>query len=302
MYLHDDPPAMRRLVADASRAFGRAQAYVYKDYFAVMFLKEMAAEDPDVVFKGGTCLSKCYGAIDRFSEDVDLGIEARHATEGRRKAMKRSVVGCLARIGLEPSNVGETRSRREFNRYEVPLPPLGPAEPADALLVETAVMTPASPAERRPLQSFVGEYCESAGYSEAVERYGLGRFEVLANSMERTFVDKVFAVCDYYLSGAVPARQSRHIYDLCKLSALISFDDSLADLFETVRAQRAGGHRCPSAEEGADVPGTLRAIVESGAYRLDYERVTSPLLYEDVPYGTAIEALPAIAEFLGKNR
>jgi predicted nucleotidyltransferase component of viral defense system len=25
-----------------------------------------------VIFKGGTALSKCYGMIDRFSEDIDL--------------------------------------------------------------------------------------------------------------------------------------------------------------------------------------------------------------------------------------
>lgn len=28
----------------------------------------------DVAFKGGTALSKCFSAIDRFSEDIDLSI------------------------------------------------------------------------------------------------------------------------------------------------------------------------------------------------------------------------------------
>ena len=300
MYLHESPQAMRRLVADAAKEFGRAQPYVYKDYFATLFLREMVVEDPDIVFKGGTCLSKCYNAIARFSEDIDLGIEAIHATEGRRKAMKRAVLICLSKIGLEPSNLEETRSRREFNRYEVPIPPLDPAEPKDAFLVETAVMNPASPAEKMPLQSFIGEYCEAMGYREAVDAYGLERFEVLANSMERTFTDKVYAICDYYLAGIIPARQSRHIYDLYKLLSLVKLDDSLANLFETVRLQRKGGHRCPSAEDGVDVSAILLDIVGKDVYRKDYEDKTVPLLYEEIAYNEASSALPKIAAFLKK--
>lgn len=293
MYLHDNEEHLSQAVRAVSEAYGISEAYAAKDYYACTVLKEVLALDRDLVFKGGTSLSKCYGAIDRFSEDLDLGIPHEHATEGMRKTIKKAVVEGTGAAGLAVSNLAETRSRRDYNLYRIPLPGSG-----DSILLETAIMTPASPYEIRPIQSFVGQFAEEAGRAELIELYGLGPFEVKANSLERTFVDKVFAVCDYYLSGAVPDRQSRHIYDLCKLSALISFDDSLADLFETVRAQRAGGHRCPSAEEGADVPGTLRAIVESDSYRLDYERVTSPLLYEDVPYGTAIEALPAIAGFI----
>lgn len=29
---------------------------------------------PDIVFKGGTSLSKCYHIIKRFSEDIDLNV------------------------------------------------------------------------------------------------------------------------------------------------------------------------------------------------------------------------------------
>lgn len=161
-------------------------------------------------------------------------------------------------------------------------------------------MTPASPAEKRPLQSFISEYCEAMGHREAVEAYGLERFEVLANSMERTFTDKVYAICDHSLAGSIPARQSRHIYDLYKLLSLVKLDDSLANLFETVRLQRKGGHRCPSAEDGVDVSAILLDIAGKGVYRKDYEGKTVPLLYEEVAYNEASSALPKIAAFLKK--
>ena len=34
--------------------------------------------EPNFIFKGGTSLSKVYQVIDRFSEDLDLGIHPSH--------------------------------------------------------------------------------------------------------------------------------------------------------------------------------------------------------------------------------
>lgn len=110
-----------------------------------------------------------------------------------------------------------------------------------------------------------------------------GPFEVLANSMERTFCDKVYALCDYYLAGEIPHRQSRHVYDLRKLSRCTSLDENLAALMRTVREQRLEGYRCPSAEPEMDIPVLLEHIAAKEAYRHDYEHVTAPLLYETMP-------------------
>ena len=42
MYLHENPEEMAQLVTDASIRFGRAEAYVLKDYYATMVLREVA--------------------------------------------------------------------------------------------------------------------------------------------------------------------------------------------------------------------------------------------------------------------
>ena len=55
-----------------------------------MILKELVQRNPNVVFKGGTSLSKAYHAIDRFSEDIDITFE-EHLGEARRKKIKISV-------------------------------------------------------------------------------------------------------------------------------------------------------------------------------------------------------------------
>lgn len=51
---------------------------IEKDYWVVWVLERLFSLDklkPHLTFKGGTSLSKIFGAIDRFSEDVDLSIE-----------------------------------------------------------------------------------------------------------------------------------------------------------------------------------------------------------------------------------
>jgi Nucleotidyl transferase AbiEii toxin, Type IV TA system len=51
---------------------------VEKDFWVCWTLKRLfrlEAPPAGLIFKGGTSLSKVYGAIDRFSEDVDLSFE-----------------------------------------------------------------------------------------------------------------------------------------------------------------------------------------------------------------------------------
>ncbi len=292
MYLHDDTALFEEALLGAAAEFSMSEEFIAKDYWAMTMLAEVMKRSQILVFKGGTCLSKCYGAINRFSEDVDLGIPYEHATEGMRRGIKRAVVESADVLGVEVSNLSETRSRREYNRYDIAL---GGA--ARSLILETAVMTPASPYNIRPVQSFIGSFVEVRDANLAKE-LGLLSFEVRANSLERTFADKVFAICDYYMSGDITARQSRHIYDLHKLLGMVSLDDEMRSLMETVRTQRVGGYGNPSADDGVNLSAVLEEIVVKESYKSDYERITMPLLYEDVAYDEAVSALREIAAFL----
>ena len=114
--------------------------------------------------------------------------------------------------------------------------------------------------------------------------------------IERTLVDKVFAVCDYYLKGDV-RRHSRHIYDIYKLLPLVKLDDSMRKLFSEVRRVRAKNAKlCPSAQQGTDIREILRKIVDSRVYRNDYENVTSRILEEKIPYDSAVKAIQTLME------
>lgn len=294
VYLHETPVALSQLVRTTAREYHMSEPHVLKDYYATMILKELTSRYPDLVFKGGTCLSKCYKAIDRFSEDVELGFPYEEATEEMQEAIEQAVVASAEAMGLAIVNLDATRSGRDCSRYDISI-----RGRRDRLIVETAVMTPACPFETKPLQSFIGQLLAEWGRDDLLQLYELEAFNVLANSLERTFVDKVFAICDYFLvSNGIPPRQSRHIYDLHKLVGLVSLDENMASLFAQVREQRKGSYRCPSAEEGASLPDILDDILKSDSYRSDYNNVTLSLLYEDVSYEEAIQSLARIRDFL----
>lgn len=75
------PAVDRQDIFDAEAArLGTLARYVEKDFWVCCILdilyNGLPQERPRILFKGGTSLSKVYGLIDRFSEDVDFTIFA----------------------------------------------------------------------------------------------------------------------------------------------------------------------------------------------------------------------------------
>jgi predicted nucleotidyltransferase component of viral defense system len=66
------------LFLSAARRVGTAVQNVEKDYWVCWVLRTLYHRLPDgsprLLFKGGTSLSKAYGLIQRFSEDIDITV------------------------------------------------------------------------------------------------------------------------------------------------------------------------------------------------------------------------------------
>lgn len=77
MFLHEDKELFREVIVATAEDLGIVVPIVEKDYYVTMILKMLSEEKPDCVFKGGTSLSKCHHAIERFSEDVDISFSNR---------------------------------------------------------------------------------------------------------------------------------------------------------------------------------------------------------------------------------
>lgn len=73
-FVHDDVEFDQLLqIVAAKRGIG--VALVEKDYWVTHTLWALHAQGFDVWFKGGTSLSKGFGLVERFSEDLDLKLE-----------------------------------------------------------------------------------------------------------------------------------------------------------------------------------------------------------------------------------
>jgi len=73
-FVHDDADfdALLQIVAEKR---GLGVALIEKDYWVTHTLWALHAQGFEVWFKGGTSLSKGFGLIERFSEDLDLKLE-----------------------------------------------------------------------------------------------------------------------------------------------------------------------------------------------------------------------------------
>lgn len=295
--LHHDRDLFEQVILQASSERKIESGIIEKDYFVTLFLKGIVQKQPDIVFRGGTSLSKCFKLIDRFSEDIDLSVEGmERPTERQRKKLKENIMSVIEEYGFSLENAEEIRSRRDFNRYVLRYPStVDTTYLKQHLIVETAVFFRAYPSQRMLVTNFLYEYLATHHHNELIAQYDLQPFEVNVQSAERTFIDKVYALCDYYLSGNT-VEHSRHIYDLYKLLHLVSLDESLKELAQAVAAERKTNKTCLSVQEGVSISALLNEIVRKDAYKADYETITSSLLFESVPYEEVIKSLTRISE------
>lgn len=294
-YLHEDKEEFINAVNLASEYFHILPVIVEKDYYVTMILRELSERQGFVVFKGGTSLSKCHKAIKRFSEDIDITIDSR-LSQGQMKKLKEVIKDIAAELGLAIPNIGETRSRRSYNRYILEYQS-ALSEPDDAVqsavLMETSFAEVAFPTVILQVHSYIGDMMMKEAPDE-LENFHLEPFEMKVQGLDRTLVDKVFAICDYYMQDRVK-KHSRHIYDIYKLLQIVPQTEEFRALIQEVRSVRAMTNICPSAQPEVNVSEMLIFLIENEIYKDDYEKITARILEEDVNYETAIEAVKKIA-------
>ena len=297
--LFNNKDVFEQVILKVSGDTGIDAAIIEKDYYVTLFLKRIVELQPNIVFKGGTSLSKCYKIINRFSEDIDLNIDTESkVTEGQRKKLKENIVTVINEFSFTLENAENVKSKRNYNKYLIEYPAIFSSNfIKEHLIIETAVFTRAYPYEKMSASSIIYDYLYNNGYEKIISEYNeLLPFKTNVQSADRTFIDKLYALGDYYLDNCVQ-EHSRHIYDIFKLYNIVEINEGLKQLVKEVYIEREPNKQCRSAKAGVDMNTLLQEIIDKDVYKKDYEERTSKMLFEYVPYSEAIEVLQKIADY-----
>lgn len=296
MNLHKNPQEFYDTLLVLGDRLNTSPAIIEKDYYVTMFLEALSKRVPNLLFKGGTSLSKCHKIINRFSEDIDLTLDSENQTQGKKRNLKYEIIEVCNELGLELMNEADIRSRRDYNRYEIKYPiHFEGAGIKQYLLVETVFMVKAYPDEIKTATSMIYDFWKEIGDEAAIEEYEMKPFDIRVQTLDRTLVDKVFALCDYAVSNNTTG-YSRHIYDLYRLLSVVVLDDKLKALVKEVREDRKAHERCYTAQDKYDIPSILQQIIDEKIYYKDYEEITKKVLFDGTSYETSITAIHKIIE------
>jgi hypothetical protein len=260
-------------------------AVVEKDFWVCWTLKQLF-EHPvlskQLIFKGGTSLSKVYGLIDRFSEDIDLVLDWRVVDEvedpmGERTITKQrklnevlnekacayiadkmvpqleEALGAHCELEIQP----DEKDQGHVVRVKYPK------------TTNTAGLLPYIQLEIGPLASWLphSEQTITPYAAETFpEQFDAPRCSVRAIDAERTFWEKATILhheAHRPNDSVIPERYSRHYYDLC----LMATDETLkasalekSKLLEDVVLFKKKFYPRTWANYDAAVRGTLKLI------------------------------------------
>jgi hypothetical protein len=231
----------------AASASGRPMHILEKDVWVVWTLSALfsAPFGKDLVFKGGTSLSKAFKAIQRFSEDIDVTYDIRaiaadlvgdahdahpkSKSQGRKwsdEIRERRLPKWLAETALphlqqkisESKLATTARADREciYLEYETQAPGYGYV--ASHIKVEFGARSTGEPADERPVECDAAEFLAGLSFPTATPR---------VMRMERTIWEKMTAIHVFCLQEDVRNRLARHWYDIAKLDAAGHVDSAL---------------------------------------------------------------------------
>ena len=221
-------PEFEQAMVRAAQQFGVNEQFVEKDYYVTEILRIIAARLGDrAMFKGGTSLSKGWGLISRFSEDIDLFVNPRRfdPRPGKNK-MDRNLKELSAAVAEHPAlrwltDEGVTiggLGREDYFAYSshfMELPGIRPV-----VRLEPGIQSGTFPTEVVPITSLVGQFLQAEGAGGLAD--DLVGFDMTLLHFRRTFVEKMFAIHGKVVrmvhEGVPLDRGARHYADLYALA------------------------------------------------------------------------------------
>lgn len=223
MRLHENPKLFRQSVEFASQKLGVLPIYVEKDYWVTYALNLIFHSEigTDTIFKGGTALSKCYGVIERFSEDIDLVVLRKEGESGNKLKNKLRKITQVVSQKLEEVEVeGITNKlgmiRKVAYNYKKEFTGVF-GQVRDVIIVEATWLGRYEPFHKQEISSYIYEMMKEANQLELAQEYGMLPFEVQVLHVNRTICEKIMSLVRFsYAENPITDLKNklRHTYDI----------------------------------------------------------------------------------------
>ncbi len=240
MRLHENKELFQDAVLATSQFLNIPEIYIEKDYWVTVVLhkifhSEMADE---VVFKGGTALSKCHKLIERFSEDIDV-VVLRHKGENDNQLKKKiRIVGKIVESVMPEINLPERTNkkgniRKTVHQYKKMFEG-NFGQVREYIVFEATWLGDSDPHTTETISSYVYEMMHNQGQSELIEEYRMYPFKLQVLSKEKTLCEKIMSLVRFSQKEdpyTDLADKIRHIYDIHMMLKNVDVNN----FFESIR-------------------------------------------------------------------
>ncbi|WP_305095289.1 nucleotidyl transferase AbiEii/AbiGii toxin family protein [Prescottella sp. R16] len=228
------------LIGAAAEQLSLDQTFLEKDFWAMEVLRSVAAPyevagpagtgELRVIFKGGTSLSRAYGLIERFSEDVDVLLvfpDIGMGAGSRDRALKAKRDAAAQHLGLESNQIVPKESTTGIKRnvrylYPTLVAPSPAAVQAisEGVLLEMGSRGGTFPTRQHRIRSLIADFAIDVLGDTPDTWEEFAPFEVEVLAPERTLFEKLAALHDAASRAPDEAalsalrRNARHLYDI----------------------------------------------------------------------------------------
>lgn len=319
MKLHQDVNAFRVLLEQIHGRTEYRTDVLEKDYYVVLILNELAEKQRaglPAYFKGGTALYKALRTTNRFSEDIDLSVDTRECS---RSQNDRRLEQAAKKYTVLDRDVTAGRTNRSEVISVYTYDPITSYDVNDTLQrfgklkVEATSFTISEPVEQLEISPMIYDLATEDEKRILRDQYDVSPFFIMTITIERIFIDKLFAAEAYVRRSAEAQRAfeaAKHIYDLAVMSHHRKVDHLLSD---EIQMKKLLDIRMEEETRRLDgISGVNPAeftffstAAENEAVKRAYSTMQAQyvLRHEDrIPYDSAVRVIIWIHERLLKNR
>jgi predicted nucleotidyltransferase component of viral defense system len=226
MKLHQDRTLFDQAVRATAQQKRLPEIYIEKDYWVTLALHAIfnSPIGNETVFKGGTSLSKCFGLIDRFSEDIDLVVlrkenETNNQLTNKIKTISQVVSEVLPEIEIEGITHKRGMNRKTAHSYEKSFQG-NYGQIRDVIIVEATWLGSHEPFSEQIISSYIFEMMVKTNQQKLAEEYDMQPFAVSVLDVKRTLCEKIMSLIrfSYTVQPIADIRgKIRHTYDIHQL-------------------------------------------------------------------------------------